>query len=158
MLESYRSKIKRRRSCQKILMADSPDGFFTMAAIVRGFSSCNVPPRWSMQRIGPQISRVVEGGNSTPRVPGRVGIGSPDLGLSETAGRRLLADNVQFVTPIVFSAMDREGAVVLVKVMRIPRFGRRMTIGRASIAWPGTNSNSYRLIRSLKIMRTCSIA
>jgi len=31
------------------------------------------------------------------------------------------------------------GAMVLVNVMRIPCFGRRMTIGRASIVWPGAN-------------------
>ena len=31
------------------------------------------------------------------------------------------------------------GAMVLVNVMRIPCFGRRMTIGRASIIWPGAN-------------------
>jgi hypothetical protein len=31
------------------------------------------------------------------------------------------------------------GAIVLVNVMRIPCFGRRMTIGRASISWPGAS-------------------
>jgi hypothetical protein len=31
------------------------------------------------------------------------------------------------------------GAMVLVNVMRIPFFGRRMTIGRASIIWPAAN-------------------
>ena len=51
-----------------------------------------------------------------------------------------------------FCSMER-GALALVKVIRIPCFGRRMTIGRGSIVWPGTNSNSYRLISSLKIMR-----
>jgi hypothetical protein len=29
------------------------------------------------------------------------------------------------------------GKIRMVKVMRIPCFGRRMTIGRASIVWPG---------------------
>jgi hypothetical protein len=36
-------------------------------------------------------------------------------------------------------AMHGAGAVVLVNIMRIPCFGRRMTIGRASIIWPGAN-------------------
>jgi hypothetical protein len=36
-------------------------------------------------------------------------------------------------------AMQRAGAMVLVNVMRIPCFGRRMTIGRASIVWPGAS-------------------
>jgi hypothetical protein len=40
---------------------------------------------------------------------------------------------------IVSYAMHGAGAIVLVNVMRIPRFGRRMTIGRASIIWPGAN-------------------
>ncbi len=31
------------------------------------------------------------------------------------------------------------GATILVNVMRIPCFGRRITIGRASIIWPGAN-------------------
>jgi hypothetical protein len=55
-------------------------------------------------------------------------------------------------------AMQRAGAMVLVKVMRIPSFGRRMTIGRASILWPGASWKSYFLSRSLKIIRICSIA
>jgi len=40
---------------------------------------------------------------------------------------------------IASHAMDGAGAMVLVNVMRIPCFGRRMTIGRASIIWPGAN-------------------
>ena len=40
---------------------------------------------------------------------------------------------------IVPYAMHGAGAMVLVNVMRIPCFGRRMTIGRASIIWPGAN-------------------
>jgi hypothetical protein len=36
-------------------------------------------------------------------------------------------------------AMQRAGAMVFVNLMRIPCFGRRMTIGRASIVWPGAN-------------------
>jgi hypothetical protein len=36
-------------------------------------------------------------------------------------------------------ATQGAGAVVLVNVMRIPCFGRRITIGRASIIWPGAN-------------------
>jgi hypothetical protein len=36
-------------------------------------------------------------------------------------------------------AMHGAGAMVLVNVMRIPCFGRRMTIGRASISWPGAS-------------------
>jgi hypothetical protein len=36
-------------------------------------------------------------------------------------------------------AMHGAGATVLVNIMRIPCFGRRMTIGRASIIWPGAN-------------------
>ena len=40
---------------------------------------------------------------------------------------------------IASHAMDGAGAMVLVNVMRIPCFGRRMTIGRASIIWPGAS-------------------
>ena len=36
-------------------------------------------------------------------------------------------------------ATQGAGAMVLVNVMRIPCFGRRMTIGRASIVCPGAN-------------------
>jgi hypothetical protein len=36
-------------------------------------------------------------------------------------------------------AVHGAGAMVLVNVMQIPCFGRRMTIGRASIIWPGAN-------------------
>jgi hypothetical protein len=36
-------------------------------------------------------------------------------------------------------AMHGARAMVLVNVMRIPCFGRRMTIGRASIVWPGAS-------------------
>jgi len=41
--------------------------------------------------------------------------------------------------PIASFAMQGAGAVVLVNVMRIPCLGRRMTIGRASIVWPGAS-------------------
>ena len=40
---------------------------------------------------------------------------------------------------IAIYAVHGAGAMVLVNVMRIPCFGRRMTIGRASIIWPGAN-------------------
>ena len=40
---------------------------------------------------------------------------------------------------IVSYAMHGAGAMVFVNLMRIPCFGRRMTIGRASIIWPGAN-------------------
>jgi hypothetical protein len=51
-----------------------------------------------------------------------------------------LGDRVNLVSDRVASyAMHGAGAIVLVNVMRIPCFGRRMTIGRASIVWPGTN-------------------
>jgi hypothetical protein len=47
---------------------------------------------------------------------------------------------LRFVTDRIASyAMHGEGAMVLVNVMRIPCFGRRMTIGRASIIWPGAS-------------------
>jgi hypothetical protein len=36
-------------------------------------------------------------------------------------------------------AMHRAGAMVLVNVMRIPCFGRSMTIGRGSMVWPGVS-------------------
>jgi len=36
-------------------------------------------------------------------------------------------------------AMHLADATVFVNVMRIPCFGRRMTIGRASISWPGAS-------------------
>jgi hypothetical protein len=36
-------------------------------------------------------------------------------------------------------ATQGAGALVLANVMRIPCFGRRITIGRASIIWPGAN-------------------
>ena len=45
-----------------------------------------------------------------------------------------------------------------VKLMQIPCFGRRITIGRASMVWPGDSSKSYFLSRTLKIMRICTIA
>ena len=48
--------------------------------------------------------------------------------------------------------------IASVKVIRIPCFGRRMTIGRASIVWSGTSRKSYFLSRTLRIMRTCSMA
>jgi len=41
--------------------------------------------------------------------------------------------------PIASYTMHGAGAMVLVNVMRIPCFGRRMTIGRASISWPGAS-------------------
>ena len=48
--------------------------------------------------------------------------------------------NFKFVSDRIASyAMHRAGAMVLVNVMRIPCFGRRMTIGRASIVWPGAS-------------------
>jgi len=40
---------------------------------------------------------------------------------------------------IAIYVMHGAGATVLVNVIRIPSFGRRMTIGRASIVWPGAN-------------------
>jgi hypothetical protein len=47
---------------------------------------------------------------------------------------------LKFVSDRIASyAMHGAGATVLVNVMRIPCFGRRMTIGRASIIWPGAN-------------------
>jgi hypothetical protein len=47
---------------------------------------------------------------------------------------------LKFVSDRIASyAMHRAGAMVLVNVMRIPCFGRRITIGRASIIWPGAN-------------------
>jgi hypothetical protein len=47
---------------------------------------------------------------------------------------------LKFVSDRIASyAMHGTCAMVLVKVMRIPCFGRRMTIGRASIIWPGAN-------------------
>jgi hypothetical protein len=36
-------------------------------------------------------------------------------------------------------ATQEEGVTALVNIIRIPCFGRRMTIGRASIVWPGAN-------------------
>ena len=49
-------------------------------------------------------------------------------------------------------------AIASVKVMRIPCSGRKITIGRASIVWPGTRRKSYFLSRTLRIMRICSMA
>jgi hypothetical protein len=40
---------------------------------------------------------------------------------------------------IASHATHGAGAMVLVNVIRIPCFGRKMTIGRASITWPGAN-------------------
>ena len=48
--------------------------------------------------------------------------------------------------------------IASVKVMRIPCSGRKITIGRASIVWPGTKRKSYFLSRTLRIMRICSMA
>ena len=50
------------------------------------------------------------------------------------------------------------GVIASVKFMRIPCFGRRMTIGRASMVWPGTSWSSYFLSRTLRIMKSCSVA
>ena len=44
-----------------------------------------------------------------------------------------------FIDRIASYAMHGAGAMTLVNVMRIPCFGRRMTIGRASIIWPGAS-------------------
>ena len=49
------------------------------------------------------------------------------------ASRKLVSDR------IASYAMQEADAMVFVKVMRIPCFGRRMTIGRASISWPGAS-------------------
>jgi hypothetical protein len=47
---------------------------------------------------------------------------------------------LKFVSDRIASyAMQEADAMVLVNVMRIPCFGRRMTIGRASISWPGAS-------------------
>ena len=47
---------------------------------------------------------------------------------------------LNFVSDRIASyAMHGAGAMVLVNVIRIPCFGRRMTIGRASISWPGAS-------------------
>jgi transposase InsO family protein len=47
---------------------------------------------------------------------------------------------LKFVSDRIASyAMHGVDAAVLVNVMRIPCLGRRMTIGRASIIWPGAN-------------------
>jgi hypothetical protein len=59
---------------------------------------------------------------------------------------------------IASCAMQRADAIVFLNVMRIPCFGRRMTIGRASIVWSGASWKSYFLSRSLRIIRICSIA
>jgi len=48
--------------------------------------------------------------------------------------------------------------IASVKIMRIPCSGRKITIGRASIVWPGTRRKSYFLSRTLRIMRICSMA
>jgi hypothetical protein len=48
--------------------------------------------------------------------------------------------------------------IASVKVMRIPCSGRKITIGRASIVWPGTRRKSYFLSRTPTIMRICSMA
>ncbi len=48
--------------------------------------------------------------------------------------------NLFFVAELI-APYATQGAVAmaLVNVMRIPCFGRRMTMGRASIIWPGAN-------------------
>ncbi len=48
--------------------------------------------------------------------------------------------------------------IASVKVMRIPCSGRRITMGRASMVWPGTRRKSYFRSRTLRIMRICSMA
>jgi hypothetical protein len=64
------------------------------------------------------------------------GIGFPTNGSIGNASR--FATQVRF-RPITSHAMQGAGVVVFVNVMRIPCLGRRMTIGRASIDWPGAN-------------------
>jgi hypothetical protein len=47
---------------------------------------------------------------------------------------------LKFVSERIASyAIHEAGATVLVNFMRIPCFGRRMTIGRASMIWSGAN-------------------
>jgi hypothetical protein len=53
--------------------------------------------------------------------------------LFQRSGELLLVDTA------ASDAMREADAMVLVNVMRIPCFGRRMTIGRASIVWPGAS-------------------
>ena len=64
--------------------------------------------------------------------------------LQEGAGADVVVSfcalQLKFVRARIASyATQGAGAVVLVNVMRIPCFGRRITIGRASIIWPGAN-------------------
>ena len=61
-------------------------------------------------------------------------------GFPTNAVSMLHALQPKFVSDRIASyTMHGTGAMVLVNVMRIPCFGRRMTIGRASIIWPGAN-------------------
>ena len=48
--------------------------------------------------------------------------------------------------------------IASVKVMRIPCSGRKITMGRASMVWPGTRQKSYFLSRTLRTMSICSMA
>ena len=64
----------------------------------------------------------------------------PEPAFPTTGVSMIHALQLKFVCDRIASyAMHGAGAMVLVNVMRIPCFGRRMTIGRASIIWPGTN-------------------
>jgi len=74
--------------------------------------------------------------------------------LRERACDRFCAYNFRF-SPDRAYAMHGAGAMVLVNIMRIPCFGRRITIGRASIVWPEP-TEIVRLSRSRKIMRSAA--
>jgi len=59
--------------------------------------------------------------------------------LEGTVGRRIFAETkIQARSPPDgVLARHRSGAIVLVKDILIPCFGRKMTMGRASMVWPG---------------------
>jgi hypothetical protein len=85
--------------------------------------------------------------NTQKRIPSGRWYGA-GLGLVQKLGHAIPTNAVsmfhalqlKFVSDRIASyAMHGADAMVLVNVMRIPCFGRRMIIGRASISWPGAS-------------------
>src|SRR5580698_9703354 len=67
-------------------------------------------------------------------LPHRIEVGAAGVGIAEMTIE-------VYPRPDGVVASCGSCAIALVKVMRIPCFGCRMTIGRVSIVWPGASSS-----------------
>ena len=90
--------------------------------------------------VAGRVSRRLGGGRVLRPIPQRYRPPAPESG-----------------APVRLSG-QRAAGIASVNIMRIPCFGRRITMGRASMVWPGASSKSYFLSRTLRIMRICSMA